>query len=226
VSSPNRDRESVTRTRIIRYNRRTPPRSLITRLAHHIVSGGLAVIPTETQYALTADATSARAVRDVRCLKERDAAQPLSIFLPDADSLAVWKIRTPEWARLLTAAYWPGPLTLVLPTDNPKLHRLGSRQGVGVRVSPEPIVALLAKHVKRPLIATSANPSGVAFTLDAENVWLRHNAESGHFHWARPWRFLRRPPSTVLDCCSPRPKLIRAGAIPAREWRRTVRKLL
>jgi L-threonylcarbamoyladenylate synthase len=192
-------------------------------LVRCLSGGGLAVIPTETQYALTADATSADAMQHVRVVKGRAADQPISVFFPNAGVLARWKIVLPERAQPLADAFWPGPLTLILPTTNAVFRPLGAPGSVGVRVSSEPIVGLLTERMDCPLIATSANPSGTVLSASAENAWLSDGVASGHFLWARPNRFHRRLPSTVLDCCGTRPKLIRAGAIPTETWRSVLR---
>ena len=209
---------------LIRFDRDAPPRALIAALVKQIAAGRPAVIPTETQYALTADATSARAVETVRAVKGRSASQPFSVFLSNARSLEQWRVEMPSWAQLLAETFWPGPLTLILPTHNRVFNRLGSAGSVGVRVSPEPIVQALIGAFKRPLLATSANPSGAILSVRDENNWLADGAESGKFLWVRPRRYDRKPPSTVLDCCGPKPKLVRAGAIGTAQWRETLRK--
>ncbi len=209
---------------MIRYDRHAPSRSLIVALARQIASGRPAVIPTETQYALTADATSAAAIQAVRAVKGRRAQQPFSVFLTGAAALKQWRITVPDWAQPLAGILWPGPLTLILPTRNVVFRRLGSDGSVGVRVSPEPIVQMLARALNRPLLATSANPSGSVLSAPEENNWLADGAECGKFLWARPRRYQRRTPSTVLDCCGSRPKLVRVGAIGRVEWQRALRQ--
>lgn len=209
---------------LIRYDRDAPSRALIAALAKQIAAGRPAVIPTETQYALTADATSAGAVETVRAIKGRSANQPFSAFFFNAQSLKKWRVGMPIWVEPLMETFWPGPLTLILPTRNRILNRLGTPGAVGVRVSPEPIVQALLSALNRPLLATSANPSGVILSVRDENNWLADGAECGKFLWARPRRYDRKPSSTVLDCCGPKPKLVRAGAIQTGRWRAVLRK--
>jgi L-threonylcarbamoyladenylate synthase len=209
---------------MIRYDRRSPSRPLIAALARQVISGHLAVIPTETQYALTADATSAKAIRTARAVKGRRAQQPFSVFFADAAALVRWRITIPEWAQPLAGTFWPGPLTLILPSRNPLFRRLGTTGSVGVRVSPEPIVRMLTERLNRPLLATSANPSGLVLSVRDENIWLAQEAKNSKFLWVRPGRYQRCLPSTVLDCCGTKPKLIRAGAIEAEAWRRALRQ--
>jgi L-threonylcarbamoyladenylate synthase len=213
----------VTISGIARYPRRHPSPAVVARLARCLNREQLAVIPTETQYALTADALSRRAVECVRALKGRVPQQPFSVFLQSMEDLQAWRIRVPHWAECLTDAFWPGPLTLILPTSNPVFRILGGAGSVGVRMSPEPIVRSLLATLKRPLIATSANPSGAVLSLAAENRWLEARAQEASVLWARPGRYRRRSPSTVIDCCGRKPKLLRAGAVPASQWQRVLR---
>jgi L-threonylcarbamoyladenylate synthase len=197
---------------------------VVARLARCLNREQLAVIPTETQYALTADALARRAVEHVRALKGREPQQPFSVFIAETEDLRMWRIRVPHWAECLIDAFWPGPLTLILPATNPVFRILGGAGSVGVRMSPEPIVRLLLARLKRPLIATSANPSGAVLSVAAENRWLAARAQETLLLWARPGRYQRRPPSTVIDCCGRAPKLLRAGAVPASQWRRVLKQ--
>jgi L-threonylcarbamoyladenylate synthase len=204
---------------IVHINRRRPSRAHIARLAQWIDNSQPAVLPTETQYALACDATSRKAIDAVRVIKGRHPAAPFSIFLPGPEALAKWKIRYPDYAQKLASRFWPGPLTLVLSTSNPHFKLLGGDgKSVGVRVTPEPIINMLMESTGSPLIATSANPSGVNLTSLAENRWLETLAESRGLVWARPERYVRRSPSTVIDCTGKVPRELRPGPISKAEW--------
>ena len=208
---------------IIRFDRANPPASLARRLSRHLATDGVAVFPTETQYALSTDATSERGLARVRLIKGRTANQPFSIFLADRRALAEWGITIPDWAEMLAEMFWPGPLTLILPSAQRVFRRLGGRaHTVGVRVSPEPIVERLCRMTGRPLIATSANPSGLVLSPSGENRWLARQAAEHRLIWARPRRYRRLRASTVLDCSKRCVRLVRDGAIPAQIWRRAV----
>jgi len=209
---------------IIRLDRAHPSAQLVRRLRRHLANGGAAVFPTETQYALSADATSDPGLARVRLIKGRSRNQPFSVFFADRLTLTDWGITLPDWAESLAEAFWPGPLTLILPAHNRIFRRLGGRgHTAGVRVSPEPIVGCLCRMLGRPLIATSANPSGLLLSPPAENRWLAGQAaRRGGLIWARPVLFRRRTPSTILDCSGRRARLVRDGAIPERIWRQAL----
>ena len=204
---------------IIPIVRSRPPAGAVTRLGRRLSSGRAVVFPTETQYALSVVATDQEAVRLVRRLKGR-GTKPFSVFVADRMALATWRIRVPDWAISLSLRFWPGPLTLILPTDNPMFRLLGAGvSGVGVRVSSEPIVSALARRLAVPLVATSANPSGAQLSARRENRWLECLAQADEILWARPVRYRRRPASTVIDCTGRKPRLLRDGAISLRECR-------
>ena len=81
-----------------------------------LADGGLVAFPTETVWGLAADGHCATAVAGLRRFKGRDAEQPISLLVPDASALARLGCEVDERAEALMASFWPGPLTLVLPT--------------------------------------------------------------------------------------------------------------
>jgi L-threonylcarbamoyladenylate synthase len=208
---------------IIRFNRAHPSVHSLQGVLRHLAGGGVAVLPTETQYALSADATSNKGLARVRLIKGRPEGQPFSVFFPDRQALADWGITLPEWAESLAEAFWPGPMTLILPTRSKVFRGLGGgRQTVGVRVSPEPLIHQLCRKLDRPLVATSANPSGLVLSSRAENLWLTRQVAEHEMIWARPAIFRRHESSTILDCSGNRVRLVRDGAIPAQIWKQAL----
>jgi L-threonylcarbamoyladenylate synthase len=205
---------------VIPIDRHHPAPSDLLVLARHLRRGRPVVLPTETQYALAADATSQDATARVRQIKGRGAKSPFSIFLAGVESCAQWRIKVPECAALLAHHFWPGPVTLILPTANPLFKLLGGKgDSVGVRVTPEPVIAELLARLRGPLLATSANPSGVLLAPEAENRWLAAQARSGDLLWAKPTRYHRRRASTIIDCTGRVPIQLRPGPISEAEWR-------
>lgn len=196
--------------------RATPSPPVLRRVVAHLAAGNLAVLPTETRYALCADATSESAVARTRLTKGRSDALPFSVFTDRVERLADWRIRIPPLARVLIEAFWPGPLTLILPSGGRIFRHLGTADTVGVRFSPIPVINQAVARLGRPLLATSANPSGAELDSRAENRWLARLAADGEILWVRPHRYHRRPVSTVVDCAAARPRILRHGAISAR----------
>jgi len=124
-------------------------------------AGELVVFPTETVYGLGADPKRPQALRRVYALKGREPDKPVALIAADAASAFALASEVPADARLLARAFWPGPLTLVLPARqglDPAI--VGPGGGVGVRVSPHPIASALARALGGAITATSANLAG------------------------------------------------------------------
>ncbi len=128
---------------------------------------GAIVYPTETFYGLGARAFSPTAVAAVARLKGRDAGKPIALIVADETMLARVVARVPAAAHRLARAFWPGPLTLVLPAraDLPAALTAGSGM-IGVRVSSHPLAQALVTALGEPITATSANPGGAEPALD------------------------------------------------------------
>lgn len=209
---------------IIHFDRSNPSRSHLRRLSDLLIADRPVVLPTETQYALACDATSKSAIAAVRIIKGRQPSAPFSVFLPGVADLKHWRIGCPDYAKLLADQFWPGPLTLILPTSNPIFRLLGGDgTSVGVRCTPEPIIARLLIAINRPIVATSANPSGVVMDSRAENRWLTTLVAGGKLTWVKPDRYIRKPASTVIDCTGKVPRELRPGPIAKAAWNAALR---
>ncbi|MEW5702507.1 MAG: L-threonylcarbamoyladenylate synthase [Candidatus Zixiibacteriota bacterium] len=204
---------------IVSFNRRRPSPGLVARLGDRLLHGGIVIAPTETRYALLADATSAPAVQAVREIKGRSRMLPFSVFVLDVSWCHAWGMRLNTVARHLAGEFWPGPMTLILPVRDFRFALPGGRRGtIGIRVTPEPIVKRLLALMGRPLIATSANPSGRILSCREENRWLSGLVARWGVIWARPRRYVRRDASTVVDCAAAGARQLRAGPISPEQW--------
>lgn len=142
----------------------------VARAAALLAQGEVVAYPTETLYALGADACTASAVAALRARKGRAAESGLSVLVADVEALDAFAAPLPERARALADRYWPGPLTLVVPVRDPALACVATGAGVGFRCSPQPTAAALARAHGRPIVATSANKSGEPPCERAEEV--------------------------------------------------------
>ncbi len=134
-------------------------------------AGRLVAFPTETVYGLGADATSADAVRRVFAAKQRPADNPLIVHLAAADQVTTVATGMTPLAERLAAAFWPGPLTLVLPArpDLPTVTT-GGLDTVAVRVPGHPVANALLVAAGVPVAAPSANRSGRPSPTTAAHV--------------------------------------------------------
>ncbi|WP_297300157.1 L-threonylcarbamoyladenylate synthase, partial [uncultured Methylovirgula sp.] len=134
----------------------------IAKAAEILRAGGLVAFPTETVFGLGADATSDRAVAKIYAAKGRPAFNPLIAHVADR-AAAERQGRFSAAAAALAAAFWPGPLTLVLPLAEGARVCALARAGldsVAIRVPAHPVARALIAALGRPVVAPSANRSG------------------------------------------------------------------
>ena len=183
----------------------------IGRAATLLREGALVAFATETVYGLGTDATNDSAVAAVFVAKDRPRFNPLICHYPDADT-ALDDVIVSAVARRVARAFWPGPLTLVLPRASRCSVSLLTNSGLetlALRVPAHDVARSLLQQVGRPVAAPSANRSGRVSPTTAQHV----QAELG----GRIAAILDCGPcdvgveSTVLDLCFAQPKLLRAG---------------
>lgn len=177
--------------------------------------GELVVLPTDTVYGLAADAFSARGTERVFAVKERDRSLPLPVLVHTPKQLTGLCTRVPEAAEALMAAYWPGPLTIVVPSDPNLAWDLGEAEGtVAVRM-PLDTVALEVIGAVGPLAVTSANRSGQpAATTAAE---ARDQLGDDVALYLDDGQRRDTAPSTIVDLTREEPHILRTGVLPDAE---------
>ena len=144
----------------------------ITAAARLLAWGGLVAFPTETVYGLGADARNGEAVAGIFAAKGRPRFNPLIVHVPDLAEAERHAVFSPL-ARRLAAAFWPGPLTLVLPrkADTPlSLLVSAGLDTIALRVPSHPLARALLAEASMPLAAPSANPSGAVSATTAAHV--------------------------------------------------------
>jgi L-threonylcarbamoyladenylate synthase len=189
----------------------------IAAAADHLRAGGVVAFPTETVYGLGADALSAQAVERVFAIKGRPSINPLIVHVSSL-GMAHRLVVSDERARALASAFWPGPLTMVLPRRThagvpvvPDIVTAGL-DSVAIRMPRHPIALALIEEFHGPIVGPSANPSGSVSPTRAEHV---HSA-FGHLPDVR---VLDGGPcttgieSTVLALVDVTPRVLRLGAI-------------
>lgn len=149
-----------------------PDATGLARAAQILRDGGLVAFPTETVYGLGGDATNSRAVAAIYEAKGRPRFNPLIVHVADL-AMAERFARFDTRARALAAAFWPGPLTLVLPlADGAGLSPLvtADLDSVAIRIPAHPVAQALIRAFGGPLAAPSANPSGKVSPTRADHV--------------------------------------------------------
>lgn len=154
---------------VVKIGKGKLPAKKLGKIVEIIAYGGLIVFPTETVYGIGADAFNRKAIKRIYRLKKRQENKPLQILV--ANSEMAWPLvseEVPREARKLAAAFWPGPLTLVMPASVLGKLVTGGQDTIGIRVPKQPAVQELIRKLGKPLASTSANVSGEpAFTSGA-----------------------------------------------------------
>ncbi|MDD5172472.1 MAG: L-threonylcarbamoyladenylate synthase [Candidatus ainarchaeum sp.] len=130
-------------------------------------SKALIVYPTDTVYGIGGDATSDEVVKKVRTIKGIDEKKPLSVMMADF-SMIEYYCDTGVWEDIIVKKYLPGPYTFVL-----KLRRtlpVTSNDKIGVRIPDSPFCQALCQAFGRPIITTSANPTGQKAPAELQGV--------------------------------------------------------
>ncbi|QID18591.1 threonylcarbamoyl-AMP synthase [Nitrogeniibacter mangrovi] len=143
----------------------------IARAVAALRAGQLVAIPTETVYGLAADARNPEAVRRIFAAKGRPADHPLIVHLASGERLEEWAREIPPVARRLAAAFWPGPLTLILKRQSAVPDVVtGGQDTIGLRVPSHPLAHALLVAFDGGLAAPSANRFGRISPTTAAHV--------------------------------------------------------
>ena len=192
----------------------------IKAAAKSIAQGHLVAFPTETVYGLGADATKESAVAKIYKAKGRPADHPLIIHIASIDAMGDWAQDISEYAINLARDFWPGPMTLIFKRSQlAKDFVTGNQNTVGLRVPNQPIALALLKEFERlggkGIAAPSANRFGAVSPTTAQAV----KEELANYLDQANDVILDGGPcqvgveSTIIDCTSDAPQILRLGAI-------------
>ena len=204
----------------------------IGRAAALLAAGRLVAFPTETVYGLGADADNVEAVRAIFAAKGRPADHPVIVHVLDAGAIDAWSRDAPPAARQLARAFWPGPLTLVLPRAARAHDGLtGGQSSVGLRSPAHPwarallqAFAALRADPGAALAAPSANSFGRISPTTAAHV----RTDLGEKPAGRVDMILDGGScpvgieSTIVDLSGAAPRLLRQGSITRRQLEETI----
>jgi L-threonylcarbamoyladenylate synthase len=188
----------------------SPNPDLIARAADVLRRGGLVAFPTETVYGLGANALDDAAVSRIFTAKGRPSNNPIIVHVADATQVAQLTSSIPDTFARLTSAFWPGPLTLVLPKSAavPDVVTAGGPT-VAVRMPAHPVALALLRAAQLPLAAPSANRSSELSPTTADHVQRGLDGRIELILDAGPTT--AGIESTVLDLTSTPPRLLRPG---------------
>ncbi len=184
----------------------------IARAAAILRDGGLVAFPTETVYGLGADARNPEAIRRLFAAKGRPADHPVIVHLARTEKMSEWAAEVPPMAAELAAAFWPGPLTLIVARAPHVLDLVtGGQDSVGIRVPSHPIAHELLAAFGDGVAAPSANRFGRISATTAAHVRAEMGDAVGCILDGGPTTV--GVESTIVDCTGERPVLLRPGGI-------------
>ena len=183
--------------------------------------GGLVAVPTETVYGLAGNGLNEGAVKKIYEVKGRPAIKPLSLLVPDLSVAETVCDMIPERARLLAEAFWPGPLTIVLPRRDtvPDIVTAGG-DTIGVRCPDHPITLEFLRLAGVPAAAPSANISDMPSPKSAQDVLEYFDGKIECV--IDGGRCALGVESTIVSLVDDPYRILRQGALPEDEIRRVL----
>jgi len=192
-----------------------PDPSGISRAAALLQQGALVALPTETVYGLGADARNGTAVAGIYTAKGRPSFNPLIIHVADVDQARQYGPWS-DTAEVLASAFWPGPMTLVLPlADGHGLSSLvtAGLDSIAIRIPAHSTARAILRAFGGPVAAPSANPSGKISATTAQHVLSGLQGRIAAVVDDGPCTVGLE--STIIGLNQPRPTLLRAGGLPS-----------
>jgi L-threonylcarbamoyladenylate synthase len=193
--------------------------STIKDAATSLINGDLVAFPTETVYGLGADAANEEAIKKIYQVKARPSDHPLIVHISNLKQLDKWAREIPEYAIKLARAFWPGPMTLILPrTQLAKDFITGGQDNVGIRIPDQTLALALLTEFEKQGGAGVAAPSANRFGKVSPTTAAAVEAELGAFLDSKDLILDGGAcevgvESTIIDCTTQSPIILRPGAI-------------
>jgi L-threonylcarbamoyladenylate synthase len=202
------------KTNTVAVDPKSPQPDVMARACEVLRRGGTVVFPTDTLYALGADALNPRAIERVIAVKGRAHGKPLSVLVPSVEACLALLGDAGQDVRGLMQAFWPGALTIVVKAPAAIPSVLTASTGtIGVRMPGSAIAHGLLAAFGGPVIGTSANKAGGADPADARTV---QKAIGGQIDLILDGgRVALGVASTVIDCTARPARILREGAVSA-----------
>ncbi len=194
------------------------------RAVDQLRAGGVVAFPTETVYGLGADARQPMAVRAIFELKGRPLDHPVIVHLGETAEITGWARDIPDIAYDLAAAFWPGPLTLILARGEAPDEVTGGQDSIGLRVPSHPVALEMLRSFGGGVAAPSANRFGRVSPTRPEHVktefpeGLEIILDGGSCEVGLE--------STIISLLEEAPLLLRPGAITQKQLERVTRKTI
>lgn len=198
---------------------------VVALAANYLTTGDLVAIPTETVYGLGANGLNPEAVAKIFQVKGRPQDNPLILHIADPEQMELFCHDIPEAAYALAEAFWPGPLTMVLPAkDIVPMSTRANLPSVAVRCPDCAITREIIRSAGVPVAAPSANISGKPSTTTAQHVYDDHAGKIPLIVDGGACRV--GVESTIVDLTDEKPRLLRPGGITPEQLKAVLGDLL
>ena len=191
----------------------------LTSAMEVLLSGGLVAFPTDTVYGVGAPAFDERAVHSIYTAKQRPVEKAIPVLIGDTNDLSRVADQIPISAARLTARFWPGPLTVLVPKKPSLPDVVSATATVGVRV-PDHEVARALLRLAGPMAVTSANISSQPSPSTAEEVLAQLGGRIAMI--LDGGRTPGGIPSTLVDCTGDQIQILRDGPISMEQLLNTI----
>ncbi|GAB4266942.1 MAG: L-threonylcarbamoyladenylate synthase [Deferrisomatales bacterium] len=194
---------------VLSVHPQTPQKRHLSRAVSVLRDDGVIVYPTDTVYGLGCDITSRRAVERIVRIKGRDPKKPMSFVCSDLSDISRYA-RISNFAYRILKRFLPGPYTFVLEGSREVPKVLLTRQKtVGIRIPDHPVALALVTELGRPILSTSANPSGSEPINDPAEI---ERVLGKQIDLILDCGALPRVPSTVISLIDDTVEILREGA--------------
>ena len=199
---------------VFRVTATAPERDVLERVVEALAAGRVIAYPTDTFYGLGVDPTSDAAVESLFRVKGRAATEALPLIASDLARIESRLGPLSDIARRLARAFWPGPLTLVVPQGEARLAAAmtAGRKTVAVRVPAHLVARAVAEAIGGLVTSTSANRSGQPPVSTAQEVVRVLGHDVAFVLDGGPTT--GESASTIVDVTGPHPRLLRPGQVP------------
>jgi tRNA threonylcarbamoyl adenosine modification protein (Sua5/YciO/YrdC/YwlC family) len=202
-------------TKIIKIDRQNLDHKSIKEAADILRDTGLVIIPTDTVYGIAANMLNKKAMQRLNELKERPKNKPFSLHIDEKEQLGKYCKNIPVAAYKLMNKFWPGPLTMILPSNQ-------RNTTVGIRFPDDPVALAIISAAAVPVVCPSANlagnPAPVEFVQAIKdfNGLVDMAVDAGRTKFARE--------STIVNASGVSPVIVREGAAPREEIEKALKQ--
>jgi len=202
-------------TDLLEVNPENPDPVAIRRAATKIRNGGVVAIPTDSLYMLVADPFNLSAVGKVFDAKGRESSRSLPLLVNDVMMVEDLASEVTKRFQVLARRFWPGPLTIIVPANSKvPLKLTGGTGRLALRHTRSPIADALIEFLSMPLIATSANVSGIPTCRSGIEVF---GTMDGRLDLVLDGGHCVGEGATTIDITEPYWRIIKHGAIEEKE---------